>query len=66
MERNGLHDEIDASFTVFEYDGRVLVQLDTYGRSTRQLLGKKSQSIQLDEHGAAALVKILKSAFHFQ
>ncbi len=64
MERNSLHDEIDATYTVFERDGRVLLQIDTYGRDSREMPGKKSQSIQLDEDGAAALHRILKAAFH--
>jgi hypothetical protein len=63
MERNSLHDEIDASVTVFDWDGRVLVQIDTYGRDTREKPGKKSQSIQLDREGASALVDILRAAF---
>jgi len=66
MERNSLHDEIDASYTVFENDGRVFVQIDSYGREDRQIPGKKSQSIQLDAQGAAELFRILKSAFHLQ
>ena len=64
MERNSLHDEIGATYTVFEWDGRVLVQIDTYGRKSRDMPGKKSQSIQLDRHGASELLKILKQAFH--
>ena len=63
MERNSLHEEIDATYTVFERDGRVLLQIDSYGRAGRQIPGKKSQTIQLDEEGAAALFKILKREF---
>ena len=65
MERNSIHDEIEASYTVFENDGRVFVQIDSYGRDERQIPGKKSQTIQLDKQGAARLYKILKTAFHF-
>jgi len=65
MERNSVHDEIDAKYAVFECDGRVFVQIDTFGRDTRDMPGKKSQTIQLDKEGAAALFNILKSAFHF-
>jgi hypothetical protein len=42
MDRNSLHDEIEPSYTVFERDGRVLLQIDTYGRKTREMPGKKS------------------------
>ena len=48
MERPSPHDEIEASYTVFERDGGVLLQIDSYGRDTRGMLGKKSQTIQLD------------------
>lgn len=63
-ERNSVHEEIEATYTVFERDGRGLVQIDSYGREDRQIPGKKSQTIQLDKRGAAALVEILKGAFH--
>jgi hypothetical protein len=63
MERNSIHREIKASYSVFEYDGRVFVQIDSFGTEDRQIPGKKSQTIQLDRQGAEALVKILKTAF---
>jgi hypothetical protein len=65
MERNSLHEEVDATYTVFENDGRVLLQIDSYGRENRQIPGKKSQSLQLDKAGAAALFAILKHEFLF-
>jgi hypothetical protein len=63
MDRNSLHDEIEATYTIFERDGRVLLQIDTYGRETREIPGKKSQTIQLDREGAIALFRILKQEF---
>ena len=66
MERNSLHDEIEATYTVFERDGRVLLQIDSYGRDSRDIPGKKSQTIQLDLEGGAALYDILRRAFHFK
>lgn len=66
MERNSLHDEIDATYTVFERDGAKLIQIDTYGRDERQIPGKKSQTIQLDREGASALFNILKTEFGFK
>lgn len=65
MERNSLHDEIKATYSAFEFDGRVLFQIDTYGRTTRDIPGKKSQSIQLDREGARQLYDLLKTSFHF-
>ena len=63
MERNSLHDEIEATYSVFERDGRVFIQIDSYGRDTREMPGKKSQTVQIDREGAVALIEILKSEF---
>lgn len=65
MERNSLHEEINATYTVFEQDGRVLLQIDTYGREGREMPGKKSQTLQLDGEGAKALFEIIKREFRF-
>lgn len=62
-ERNQLHEEVEAKYSVFERDGRGFVQINTYGRAAREMPGKLSQSIQLDQQGAEALVKILRGAF---
>ncbi|WP_244427089.1 methionyl-tRNA formyltransferase [Methyloferula stellata] len=64
-DRVSLHEEIQATYTSFERDGRVVLQIDTYGRDTRQVPGKQSQTIQLDHDGAEALCGILKREFHF-
>lgn len=66
MERNSLHDEIEATYTIFEREDRVLLQIDSYGRESRDIPGKKSQSIQLDAEGAAELYEILRRAFLFK
>jgi hypothetical protein len=58
MDRNSIHDEIDASYTVFENDGRVFVQIDSYGRDERAILGKKSQTIQFDREGYRPLYNL--------
>ncbi len=44
MERNSIHDEISASYTVFENDGRVFIQIDTYGREDREMAKKARPS----------------------
>ena len=62
-DRATLHVEIEATYTTFERDGRVLLQIDTYGRKSRQVPGKQSQTIQLDKQGAKALVSILQREF---
>jgi hypothetical protein len=65
MDRNSVHDEIEATVTAFHKDSRTFIQIDTYGTSERQIPGKKSQSIQLGEAGASALYQILKKEFRF-
>jgi len=64
MERNSIHEEIDASYSSFERDGRSFLQIDSYGRDSREIPGKKSQTIQLDRDAGIQLLKILKQTFH--
>jgi len=63
LERNKVHDPIEASFTSFSDGERKYVQIDTHGRATREIPGKKSQTIQLDEASARKLVEILSKEF---
>lgn len=63
LERNKVHDPISASFTSFSDGDRKFVQIDTHGRETREIPGKKSQTIQLDADGARALIAILNREF---
>ncbi len=65
-DRKSLHEEIRAEYSVQDWDGRVLLQIDTYGRETREFPGKLSQTIQLDHDGAEALYSILKREFGFK
>jgi hypothetical protein len=65
MDRNSIHREIRATYTLFECDGRRFIQLDSYGTDERQIPGKKSQSLQFDDAGARALFDILKRHFDF-
>ncbi|MBS9720130.1 methionyl-tRNA formyltransferase [Tianweitania sp. BSSL-BM11] len=50
----------------YELDGHKLMQINTVGRTSRNMPGKVSQSIQLDEEGAAELFAELKSHFGFR
>ncbi len=65
MDRASLHDEIKAKYAVIERDGRVLLQIDTYGRSSREHPEKVSQSLQFDREGAEQLYLILRQEFRF-
>ncbi|MCB1482249.1 MAG: methionyl-tRNA formyltransferase [Rhodobiaceae bacterium] len=65
MDRNQVHGEITATYSVFHWDDRTLLQIDSYGSKARKIPGKKSQTFQLDEQGASALFQILKKEFGF-
>lgn len=59
-----VHDPVQCGYRAFTaHDGRVILQLETYGRSTRAEPGKVSQSLQLDEHAAKELVAIIRRSF---
>ena len=62
-ERNTVHTKVDTTYTCFEFEGKKYVQIDTYGRSGREIPGKISQSIQLDRASAEYLVKLLVDEF---
>ena len=61
--RNTVHDVASATYTSFDYDGKRLFQIDTYGKSDRQIPGKISQSIQIDKEMAKEIVQLLKKTF---
>jgi hypothetical protein len=59
-----VHEPVDCGYRAFSVQGaRVILQLETYGRSTRVQPGKVSQSIQLDEDAAGELIRILRRSF---
>ena len=58
-----LHEPVDCGWRHFTVNGRTILQLDTYGRRTRQHPGKISQSIQLDREAASVLVSLLREVF---
>ncbi len=66
MERNSLHKEIAATYSAFGIGDKRIVQIDTYGSPSREIPGKKSQTIQLDREGAENLYLILKNEFGFR
>ncbi len=66
MERNSLHKEISATYSVFGIDDKLIVQIDTYGSHDREIPGKKSQTLQLDREGGERLYEILKREFGFR
>ncbi|APH74539.1 hypothetical protein BSQ44_11055 [Aquibium oceanicum] len=65
MQRMQLHEAAEARYFEQELDGRKLLQISTFGRPTRDIPGKVSQTIQLNEESAEQLFKILKQHFGF-
>lgn len=59
VQRTSVHEEVEATFHIFEQDGEIYLQLDTYGAAGRQIVGKVSQPIQLGKQGRNALRMLL-------
>lgn len=64
MERNRVHDPVEATFTVFtDVAGRKYLQIDTYGTAYRAVPGKVSQSIQFSRQSIRQLRAIIEREF---
>jgi len=59
MNKNTKHGEVQATYCVFEKEGKKYFQIDTYGSSERECIGQPSQKIQFDDKFAKKLVSIL-------
>ena len=62
-QRNYIHEEAPATYTVFTENGETYFQIDTYGRADREHPEKISQSFQLDRSTALFLVYLLRAEF---
>jgi hypothetical protein len=58
-----LHEPTECEYSVYQVDGKTVLQLDTLGSENRQEKGTPSQKLQLDEKAARDLLKILREAF---
>jgi hypothetical protein len=48
LDRDMPHDEVECTYSVIhDNNGKQYLQIDTYGSSSRQIPGKKSQSLRL-------------------
>lgn len=64
MERNSVHDEVSATYTIFQNAaGQQFLQIDTYGSASRQMPNKKTQTLQFGPEGVAQLREILQTRF---
>lgn len=62
-DRNTVHEKVYATYSSFDSNGGHYVQIDTYGRSNREIPGKISQSMQFDRDAAKYLVDLLNREF---
>jgi hypothetical protein len=62
-ERNQVHGVVECGYSIFEVEGARYLQLDTFGSTEREIPGKTSQSIQLNERSAAQLKTLIEKAF---
>jgi len=66
MDRMRLHDDVEAKIYFQNVDGRVLMQVSTFGRPEREIPGKVSQTIQIDREAASQLYEMMKTEFGFK
>ncbi len=64
MDFNRVHEDVRATYTIFNIDAVNYIQVDTYGTNGREIPGKKSQSFQLDEKSGLALVQLIRRTFN--
>lgn len=63
IEPKRIHGEVVCGYVSTDLQGRRILQLETYGSPDREIPGKVSQSLQLDEDGARELKRILEMSF---
>ena len=62
-ERNTVHDQVYATYTVFDNSGEKYLQIDTYGKPACENPEKISQSFQFIREVAAYLANLLIEEF---
>jgi len=62
-ERHTIHEKATTTYSVFEIHGERYFQIDTYGKSDREMPGKVSQSLQFDKTTAKYLVNLMIDVF---
>ena len=63
-ERSLKQGEVKCSIILSDVDGEKFVQLDSYGSSDRQFVGKRSQSMRLTKSAFDQLVRLGQSHFY--
>ncbi len=62
-DRPKIHKPVRCTYSSFRAGNKPYIILETYGSADREFQDKVSQSIQLDEQGAAKLIEILRREF---
>lgn len=62
-KKNSIHDQVYATYTVFDNNGEKYLQIDTYGKATRENPEKISQSFQFNREVASYLANLLIEEF---
>jgi hypothetical protein len=64
--RNTIHDKVFSTYSIFEDSGEKYIQIDTYGRTEREMPEKISQSLQFDRDTAKFFVNLLVKEFKLE
>lgn len=62
-DRQRVHGAVECGYSTFTDGGKTYLQLDTYGSPARQIRGKTSQTVQLDEVAARQLKRLIEATF---
>jgi hypothetical protein len=62
-DKHSAHKPVSCGWRAFDSGGVTFLQFDTYGSESRQILGKVSQSFQVDRQGATMLLKLIRDTF---
>jgi len=63
-ERNSIHEQTKATYSIFCVGNEKYIQIDTYGSPDREVKGIVSQSIQFDKKSALLLIDIINKEFN--
>lgn len=64
VNKTRVHDDVEWTYTVFKDDKlNTILQIDTYGKGSRKMQGRISQSIQMDKESAQYIKSIIESTF---
>lgn len=59
--KSSVHNNVQATYSIFNKNGKSYLQIDTFGSIDREIPNKISQSIQMDEETLEFLLSLLKS-----